>query len=112
MKKNRPGVLLSVLLDQSIESEIVEIIMRETTTLGIRRRFIDRHLASREKFSIITIFGEIQVKVKKINDEIIQINPEYDDCAIIASSKGIPLRQIYDLVIEETKKIIQIKSKD
>ena len=112
MKKNRPGVLLSVLLDQSIESEIVEIIMRETTTLGIRRRFIDRHLASREKFSITTIFGEIQVKVKKINDEIIQINPEYDDCAIIASSKGIPLRQIYDLVIEETKKIIQIKSKD
>ena len=79
MKKNRPSILLSVLTDAKDEKDIVEIIMKETPTLGIRRKSVERHIASREIVPVSIPYGDIKVKIKKLNGKIIQVNPEYED---------------------------------
>jgi|TARA_B100001971_G_C18217306_1_gene554736 uncharacterized protein (TIGR00299 family) protein len=106
MKKNRPSILLSVLTDAKDEKDIVEIIMKETPTLGIRRKSVERHIASREIVPVSIPYGDIKVKIKKLNGKIIQINPEYEDCAKLAKSTGIPLHKIYEMVDMEALEVI------
>ena len=106
MKKNRPSVLLSVLTDIKDERDIVETIMQETPTLGIRRKSVERHIASREIVPVSTPYGDIKVKIKKLNGKIIQVNPEYEDCAKLAKSIGMPLHKVYEMVDMEALEVI------
>ena len=108
MKKSRPSILLSVLTDVKDEKDIVEIIMKETPTLGIRRKSVERHIAEREIMTVSTSYGDIKVKLKKLNGKLIQINPEYEDCAKLAKSTGIPLHKIYEMVDMEALEIWNI----
>ena len=105
MKKNRPGVKISVLIEKVLEEKIVDIMMKETTTLGIRRSVIERHIAPRKIIKISTIYGDIKVKVKIIDGQIIDANPEYEDCLKISKVNDIPLREVYNLVTIETQKL-------
>ena len=105
MKKNRPGVKISVLIEKILEEKIVDIMMKETTTLGIRRSVIERHIAPRKIIKISTIYGDIKVKVKIIDGQIIDANPEYEDCLKISKVNDIPLREVYNLVTIETQKL-------
>ena len=105
MKKNRPGVKISVLIEKALEEKIVDIMMKETTTLGIRRSVIERHIAPRKIIKISTIYGDIKVKVKIIDGQIIDANPEYEDCLKISKVNKIPLREVYNLVTIETQKL-------
>ena len=105
MKKNRPGVKFSVLVEKILEEKIVDIIMKETTTLGIRRSEIERHIAPRKIIKISTIYGDIKVKLKIIDGQMIHANPEYNDCLKISKVNNIPLREIYNLVNIEAQKL-------
>jgi len=106
MKKNRPAVMLSVLAPGDAESRLAEIIMRETSTLGIRVRPIFRHIAGRDIVEIDSTYGKVKVKVKRFQDEVLSISPEYDECRQIAAEKDIPLRDVYRTVEAEARKII------
>ena len=95
MKKGRPGTLLSVLLTADMEQEGVSLMMRETTTLGIRVRPITRYEAERESVAVETTLGTVQVKIKQLDRRAVSVSPEYEDCRRIALETGMPLQDVY-----------------
>ena len=96
MKKNRPGVMISALCDESRVPPLEEILFRETATLGIRRYPVSRHKLRRQGIEVQTSFGPIRGKLGWLNDRPPTFSPEYDDCARIASAQDVPLREVYD----------------
>ncbi len=95
MKKNRPGALLSALLPQNLETAGVELILRETPTLGVRSRAVERYAARREVVELKTDLGLVQVKLKYLAGAIIAAAPEYEDCRRIALETGQSLLEVY-----------------
>jgi uncharacterized protein (TIGR00299 family) protein len=96
MKKNRPGVMVSVLCDDAKIAAMEEILFRETTSLGVRRYPVSRHKLKRRSVEVDTTFGVIRGKLGWLEDRIPTFSPEYDDCARVASASGVALREVYD----------------
>jgi hypothetical protein len=96
MKKGRPAVTLGVLAAASKQREMADIILRETTTLGVRVHPVQRFEAEREMQSVTTTYGIIQVKLKKWGGQVIGAMPEYEDCRKLAEARNISLRTVYD----------------
>ena len=104
MKKNRPGTVLSVLVPQELESAAVELILRETPTLGIRTRPVERRVAHRASVTINTNLGPVRVKVKSLGGAAVAAAPEPDDCRRIALEREIPFQEVYQRVTEEARR--------
>jgi uncharacterized protein (TIGR00299 family) protein len=102
MKKNRPGVLLSALCPVERESAVVEVLLRETSTLGVRVREISRHEAARETFEFESSLGPATVKVKQLPG-LTTVAPEYEACARLARERGLPLLEVYRIVQREAE---------
>jgi uncharacterized protein (TIGR00299 family) protein len=100
MKKNRPAIELTVLCDEDKEQFIVDIILKETTTLGIRKTLTQRYKMDRETVKVNTKYGEVRVKVSKYG-EFKKYSPEYEDLREISRSKDIPLWKVYNAVCEK-----------
>jgi uncharacterized protein (TIGR00299 family) protein len=100
MKKGRAGVLLAALVPAALEGAAVGLIMRETTTLGVRRRAVERHVCEREIVTVATPLGEVRVKRKRWAGEDLGAAPEYEDCARLARAHNLPLREVYRIVLE------------
>ncbi len=96
MKKNRPGVMVSVLCDEPQIPGLEEILFRETATLGIRRYPVSRHKLKRQAIDVETPFGPIRGKLGWLGDRPPTFSPEFDDCARIAAAQSVPLREVYD----------------
>jgi hypothetical protein len=101
MKKGRPGTLLSVLLPVNLEQAGVSLVMRETTTLGVRVRPITRYEAERETVTVETTLGSARVKVKRLDGRAVSASPEYEDCRRIALETGMPLQDVYRAIQAE-----------
>ncbi|MDB5289426.1 MAG: hypothetical protein JWL69_667 [Phycisphaerales bacterium] len=100
MKKGRPGVVLSVLGMAGDESALADIILRETTTLGVRVLAVPRrHEARREMGEVMTPFGPIKAKTKWLGSEPAGVTPEFDDCRRIAESAGVAVRTVHDAAV-------------
>jgi len=97
MKKNRPGVLLSVLAPESALPTLEEILFRETETFGIRRYLVERSKLQREQVTIETPWGPIRGK-RGWREGINVFTPEYEDCARVARQHGLALREVYSVV--------------
>jgi uncharacterized protein (TIGR00299 family) protein len=95
MKKNRPGVLLSVIGEPSHVTELEAILFRETATFGIRRSTMQRSKLQRESVTIQTPWGPVRAKRGWRTDGFAVVTPEYEDCAQIARQHGLPLREVY-----------------
>lgn len=101
MKKNRPAAMLSVLAPAAIEAVLSEIILRETTTLGVRVLPVSkRYEAAREFHEVPTPFGNVKAKLKRLNGEPIGITPEYDQCADLAAKAGKSVREVQDAAVQ------------
>ena len=98
MKKSRPATMVSVIVSQELEAPTIEILMRETTTLGVRVRPLSRYEADREQATAVTALGEVSVKIKLLNGVAIAASPEYEDCKRIAQEQGMPLQEVYRIV--------------
>jgi uncharacterized protein (TIGR00299 family) protein len=96
MKKNRPGVMVSVLCDEPKIAEMEEILFRETTTLGVRRYPVSRHKLRRKTVEVETSFGTVRGKLGWIEGRPPTFSPEHDDCARIASERGVALREVHE----------------
>ncbi len=96
MKKNRPGVTLSVLSEAALCDKLEKIIFRETATLGIRRWIASRHKLARQPQTVATEWGEVQGKVATLSDGTTSFSPEYEACREIANQHDLPLRVVYD----------------
>ena len=104
MKKNRPATLLSVLVSKEKEREATEVILRETPTLGIRTRRVDRYVAGRQLVTIETKMGPISVKVKLLDGKAISAAPEPDEVRRIALESGTPFQEVYQQATEEARR--------
>jgi uncharacterized protein (TIGR00299 family) protein len=101
MKKNRPGTLLAVVARRQDETVLAELILRETTTLGVRVQPVRRYLAGREFRPVRTRFGAVTVKQKVIDGVVAGYTPEYEDCVRLAGENGVGLAEIYQATNEE-----------
>src|SRR5512133_2874595 len=95
MKKNRPGTMLGVIAFRRDEGALAELILRETTTLGMPVLPIGRHETVRDFKQIQTAYGSLTVKQKVLNGKVIHSVPEYDECVRLANENGVSLAEIY-----------------
>ena len=98
MKKNRPATMVQVLCRIPDTEKLSEILFSETTTLGIRQHLINRSYLNREIKTIETPYGSARIKIAYMRSGDKKITPEYEDCKILATNSGLPLRNIYDIV--------------
>lgn len=95
MKKNRPGVMLSVLAPTEILPAVEAILFRECGTFGIRRYAVTRHKLHRAPHAVPTPWGPIQGKLGWQAGQMPAFTPEYEDCARVARQHGVALREVY-----------------
>jgi uncharacterized protein (TIGR00299 family) protein len=96
MKKNRPGFLITVLCAPQDEAKFEEMLFAETTTLGVRSTVAQRRILPREWVTVATQFGDVRIKVARVNGHIRQAAPEFDDCRKLAAEKNVPLQQVLE----------------
>jgi hypothetical protein len=96
MKKNRPATLLTVICPSERMLSIIDFLLRETTTLGLRWHEEERALADREILTLKTKYGEIHFKLARWEGKAISLSPEYEDCKRLALKKGVPLKEIFE----------------
>jgi uncharacterized protein (TIGR00299 family) protein len=96
MKKNRPGVLLSILCDTDRKDAMMEMLFSETTTLGIRSYEVGRRALERNIVRVETPYGPIDVKVAHLNGRVVNAMPEFDQCRQAAQRAGVPLKEVED----------------
>ena len=95
MKKGRPGTMLTVLANPEDASRFEQMLLRETTTLGLRVRQERRVCLDRAHTIVHTLFGSIRVKTGSLNGETLNAHPEFEDCRRIAEERGVPLKQVH-----------------
>ncbi len=94
MKKDRPGVLLSVLCRIESKDKLTAMLFAETTTLGVRGYEVERRALYREIVRVETQYGPIDVKVARSNGSVVNDMPEYEQCRAAALKLGVPLRVV------------------
>lgn len=106
MKKNRPGVLLSVLCAADQKEAVLKLLFEETTTLGVRSYEVERRALRRSMVQVETQYGPIDVKVAHLNGRVVNEMPEFEQCRQAAISAGVPLK-----VVEEAARVALTKSR-
>ncbi|MGB2621251.1 MAG: nickel pincer cofactor biosynthesis protein LarC [Candidatus Acidiferrum sp.] len=94
MKKNRPGILLTVLCKPGDTNALMTLIFAETTTFGARTYRAERRVLPREWVTVPTSLGEVRVKISRVNGHIRHATPEYEDCRKLAVEKNVPLQSV------------------
>lgn len=105
MKKNRPAIMFSILCNKEKSEILTELIFRETSTLGLRIRNVDRQCLPREIVKVKTRFGEIDVKVGRFEEKIVNAKPEYEQIREIALKSNETLKDIETEVLKEFNNI-------
>ena len=95
MKKGRLATKLSVLISAEKKDEAAAIILKETSSIGLRFSQVDKIEAERKVVKVETDFGEVEVKLAYYEGELVNIAPEYEDCAALAKKKKVPLKKVY-----------------
>lgn len=103
MKKGRPGILLSTLVERSKMDEILHILFRQTTTLGVRIQPVERKKLPRSKKEVQTSLGLVTVK-SIVRDGKEVLVPEFEECRRLASAKNLPLIEVYRILERELKR--------
>ena len=103
MKKNRPGVLLTVLCAEADADKFSELLLRETTAFGVRRSLAERRKLVREFITVGTPYGEVTVKLGRLNGQVIQAAPEFESCRKLAEQAQVPLKDIYTAALRALK---------
>jgi uncharacterized protein (TIGR00299 family) protein len=100
MKKNRPGVLLSVLCRDGDADRLTERMLVETSAFGVRRHVCERRKLRRESIRVQTEFGELSVKLGRLDGRVVQASPEFESCREASERAGVPLKRIYEAAIK------------
>ena len=95
MKKNRPGVLLTVLCAEGEADRFCEMILCETSAFGVRRTLAERRKLQREFETVKTKFGKATVKLGILNGQVVQAAPEFESCKKLAEQQKVSLKQVY-----------------
>ena len=103
MKKNRPGVLLTVLCAEADAEKFSEMILRETTAFGVRKTIAERRKLRREFADIKTAFGKVTVKIGRLGGKVVQAAPEFESVKTLAAQKKLPVKRIYEAAVQAAK---------
>ena len=99
MKKQRPGVLLTVLCHPSHRDKLLDLIFRESTTFGVREHLALRTILERNFETVETPFGSVRIKIGRRNGEVVTVSPEIEDCRKCAAQGGMPVKDVYDAAL-------------
>jgi hypothetical protein len=99
MKKNRPGVLLTVLCAEAEADKFSEMLARDTSTFGIRRYVAERRKLQREFITVQTPYGAVTMKVGRLDRKVLQAAPEFESCCKLAEQAKVPLKEIYEAAL-------------
>ncbi|HKE07580.1 MAG TPA: nickel pincer cofactor biosynthesis protein LarC [Candidatus Acidoferrum sp.] len=103
MKKNRPGMLVTVLCRPEDAAQFQEMLFAETTTLGVRSYTAERRVLARQWDTAHTRFGDVRIKVARLNGHIRQASPEFEDCRKLAEAQNVPLHHVMEEAIQSWK---------
>ena len=95
MKKGRPATKLSLLAAPDLRESLIQVVLRETTTFGLRCHVVERSKLARDFIEVRTRWGTVRAKRGYMDGEPIKAVPEYEDCKHIAEKHGVPFRQVY-----------------
>ena len=112
MKKNRPGLLVTLLCEPENAAALIDLVFRETTTIGVRAHEVRRRTLAREWVPVATPFGEVRMKISRMNGSVLNAAPEYEDCRRIAAERGIPLKQVMAAASFEFEKQFPYRGRD
>lgn len=109
MKRGRPGIVLTVLVDPAKLEPVLRVLFAETTTLGVRIQEAARRVLPREITEASTRYGPVQVKVAKApgGRRSLKVRPEYRECKRIAEQTGLPLREVLRDVERDLKRALR-----
>jgi len=94
MKKGRPGHLVGVLCESGARDELTRRLFTETTTLGVRASTVERTAVERRHVTVNTKYGDVRVKVGRLDGKDVTVMPEFEDCKALAKQVGKPLKVI------------------
>jgi len=94
MKKNRPGTLLTILCKPADTNALMELVFAETTTFGARTYRARRRTLPRESVNVHTQYGDVRVKLSRVNGHIQHVAPEFEDCRKLALENNVPLQRV------------------
>jgi pyridinium-3,5-bisthiocarboxylic acid mononucleotide nickel chelatase len=100
MKKNRPGTLLTVVCPPNRREDLTAIVFRETTTIGLRYQDVARACLDREIVVVATEVGPVRFKIARRGADLMNVAPEFDDCARLAAERSLPVKQVQALAVE------------
>jgi uncharacterized protein (DUF111 family) len=98
MKKNRPGTLVTILSTPEQRDALVDLMFRETTTIGVRHSEVNRECLDRETVDVSTPLGVARFKVARRAGRLLNAQPEFEDVARLASEHGLPLKEVQAVV--------------
>jgi uncharacterized protein (DUF111 family) len=99
MKKSRPGHLLSVVVEGGKRETVMDTVLRESTTLGVRFHRVERQALERDWVEVETPWGKVRVKRGLRNGEVLNAHPEFEDCRKVAEAAGVPLKQVFSAAL-------------
>ena len=103
MKKNRPATMISILCDREQKGRMLELLYTETSTLGVRVRNVEREILEREIVSVNTRYGSIDVKIGKLNGNVVNAMPEYEQVKAAAMANDVPFITVRDAALDALK---------
>jgi uncharacterized protein (DUF111 family) len=95
MKKDRPGILISVLCEPASREALESVLFAESTTLGVRRHECERSALARRSVSVATAYGPIAVKLGERDGRVLNAQPEFEDCKRAADRGGVPVKEVW-----------------
>lgn len=101
MKKGRPAIKLSVLTNEKVEKDILDVIFEETTSIGVRKYKVEKIMLNREFSKIKTEYGDITIKKAYYKGKLVKYKPEYEECRTIAKEKNISIDKVYKAVCKQ-----------
>jgi len=107
MKKQRPGILVTILCSPASRDALLDLVFRESTTFGIREYLTRRTVLEREVVSVSTPYGPVRVKVGKWKGRMVTCSPEHDDCVSQAASHATSVRKVYESAVRASETIRQ-----
>ena len=99
MKKNRPGVLLTILCAEADADKFNLLLLTETSAFGVRQHLAQRWKLAREFTSVETPYGNVSVKVGRLGGRVVQAAPEFESCKRLAAEAQVPLKLVYEAAL-------------
>jgi uncharacterized protein (TIGR00299 family) protein len=109
MKKNRPAIKLTIILEPQLAARVEKLLFTETTTLGVRKYLVQRDCMERSEVLVKIDHNYIRVKTGLIDGKIVKFAPEYEDCLALAKQSGKTLHSIYEKTVFQAKQVLELK---